>query len=166
MNKTRDVNIEVKEMPEMTVAYIRHIGPYKGNEKLFESLFGRLFAWAGPRDLIKFPETKVLAVYFDDPELTEESKLRVDVCISVPKDVKVDGEIGKAVVPGGKFAVGHFELLSHEYPEAWGAVMGAWLPQSGYQCDDRLCYELYLNSPKEHPEGKCIVDICVPVRPL
>jgi AraC family transcriptional regulator len=44
--------------------------------------------------------------------------------------------------------------------------MGHWLPQSGYQCDDKPCYELYLNDPKQHPEGRCIVDICVPVRPL
>ncbi|MFH1197206.1 MAG: AraC family transcriptional regulator [bacterium] len=166
MDKRKDVNIEVMMLPEMPVAYIRHIGPYKGNQKLFEGLFERLFAWAGSRDLIKFPETKVLAVYYDDPEITEDTKLRVDVCISVPQDTKVDGEVGKAVIPGGKFAVGHFELLSNEYPDAWNAIMGIWLPQSGYQCDDRLCYELYLNSPKDHPEGKCIVDICVPVKPL
>jgi AraC family transcriptional regulator len=44
--------------------------------------------------------------------------------------------------------------------------MGDWLPDSGYQPDDRPCYELYHNDPKEHPENKCIVDICIPVKPL
>ncbi|CAB1077266.1 hypothetical protein D1AOALGA4SA_5059 [Olavius algarvensis Delta 1 endosymbiont] len=45
-------------------------------------------------------------------------------------------------------------------------LMGGWMPQSGYQPDDRFCYELNHNNPKEHPENKHVVDICVPVRPL
>ena len=166
MNDTKSVNVEVKEMPEFTVAYLRHIGPYAGDSALFERLFTKLFQWAGPRDLIRMPETKVMSVYHDDPEVTPEDKLRMSVCISVPEDTKVDGEIGKMKVPGGKFAVAHFEVTADEYGEAWNALMGGWLPESGYQPDDRLCYEMYLNSPKDHPEGKHIVDICLPVKPL
>ena len=37
-NKEMIANIEVKDMPEMHVAYIRHIGPYAGDEQLFGSL--------------------------------------------------------------------------------------------------------------------------------
>ena len=166
MNKLKDVKIEVKELPEMTVAYVRHIGPYKGDEKLFQGLYGKLFAWAGARGLLNFPQTKVLSVYHDDPEITEESKQRVDVCVSIPPNTKVEGEIGKEIIPGGKFAVGHFEIDVDQYQAAWDLMCGEWLPQSGYQCDDRLCYELSLNSPKEHPQHKHIVDICVPVKPL
>ena len=166
MHDTKSVNVEVKEMPELTVTYLRHVGPYAGDSALFGRLFTKLFQWAGPRGLIRGPNTQVLTVYHDDPEVTPEDKLRVDACITVPKDAPVDGEIGKMTVPGGKFAVAHFEISGDEYGEAWNALMGGWLPESGYQPDDRLCYELYLNNPKEHPEGKHIVDICMPVRPL
>jgi len=44
--------------------------------------------------------------------------------------------------------------------------LAGWMPASGYQPGDRLCYEIMNNNPKEHPEGKHIVDICVPVKPL
>jgi AraC family transcriptional regulator len=44
--------------------------------------------------------------------------------------------------------------------------MGEWLPESGYQPDDRPAYELYHNDPKTHPQGKFIIDICMPVKPL
>jgi AraC family transcriptional regulator len=159
-------NIEVKELPEMHFAYLRHIGPYKGDEKLFARLFEKLFKWAGPRNLIKFPETKMISVYYDDPEITDESKLRVDACITIPPETKVDGEIGKSILPAGKYAIGHFELPTYEYEAAWKAMCGAWLPQSGYQPCDTPCFELSLNDPKEHPEKKCIVDICIPVKPL
>jgi AraC family transcriptional regulator len=163
--KQIEANIEVKEMPDHHVAYIRHIGPYAGDEGLFERLFGKLFKWAGPRELVG-PQTKVMSVYHDAPDITDEDKLRLSVCITVPEDTKVEGEVGKMVVPGGKFAVGRFEIGGDEYPHAWYTLMAGWMPESGYQPDDRLCYELYQNDPKEHPENKHILDICVPVKPL
>jgi len=159
-------NVEVKDMPELHVAYIRHIGHYKGDSELFGRLFEKLMKWVGPRGLLRFPETSMLALYYDDMEITDEDKLRMDVCITVPEDTVVDGEIGKAMVHGGKYAVAHFELAADEYEDAWNAVFGGWLPESGYQPDDGPCYELYYNNPDEHPEGKHIVDICVPVKPL
>lgn len=164
MNKHKEANVEVKELPEMTVAYVRHIGPYEADEKLFESLFTKLMQWAGPRDLIKFPETQMLSIYHDDPEITEKSKLRTDCCITIPDNADVDGEIGKAKLPGGKYSVTRFELNADEYGEAWQAVMSGWLPESGYQCDDRPMFELYHNDPKEHPKHKHIVDLCIPVK--
>ena len=166
MKEHKPVDVEVKELPELNVAYIRHIGAYAGLAEVFEGLFGRLMQWAGPRGLLGDPETKIICVYHDDPGVTDEDKLRVSVCLTVPEGTAVDGEIGQMKVPGGNFAVGHFELATDEYAEAWNALMGGWLPQSGYQPDDRLCYEWYRNDPKQHPEGKCVVDICVPVRPL
>ena len=81
-------------------------------------------------------------------------------------EAHLDGEVGKNIIPAGKYAVGRLDLSSQEFEEAWTGVMGGWLPQSGYQCDDRPCVEIYLNDPKQHPQGKCIVDICVPVKPL
>ncbi|MBU1950672.1 MAG: AraC family transcriptional regulator [Candidatus Eisenbacteria bacterium] len=166
MNNMTDAQVEVKEMPELHVAYVRHVGPYAGDAKLFEGLFNKLMSWAGPRGLLRFPGTQVICVYHDDPKITEEDKLRTSACITVPKGTPVDGEIGEMDIPGGQFAVARFELSSNEYAAAWNAVMGGWLPESGYQPDDRLCYEQYLNDPKTHPEGKCIVNICIPVRPL
>lgn len=160
------IQVEVKDMPALEVAYMRHIGPYQGDSQLFQRLTEKLMMWAGPRGLLRFPETQLIAVYHDDPEITAEEKLRVSMCITVPEDTPGDGEIGRMTVPGGKFALARFELADDEYQEAWDTVFGSWLPQSGYQPDDRLCYELYRNNPEEHPEKKCIVDICVPVKPL
>ena len=166
MNNKKEIQVEVKEMPEMSVAYVRHIGPYAGDEALFRGLFGKLMKWAGPRGLLRFPETKTLSIYHDDPKITDKAKLRTSVCITVPEDTSTEGEIGKMKIPGGKFAVARFEISSDEFEEAWDALFGGWMPESGYQCDDRLSYELCINDPNEHPEKKHIVDICVPVKPL
>ena len=154
---------EVKELPEMTVAYVRHIGPYKGDSKLFEKLFTRLFTWAGPRGLTGQPGMKSLIIYHDDPEVTEAEKLRVSVSIPVPENTKVDGEIGKMTVKGGKYLVARFELSPDKFQEAWSWVFGTWFPTSGYQPDDGPAFEIY---PEECAKEKCVVDICVPVKPL
>lgn len=156
------MSVEVKEMPEMHVAYYRHVGSYSG----VGEAFAKLMRWAAPRGLIQFPKTQMLGVYHDDPEITDPARLRSSACITVPEGTEVGGEIGTMTVPGGKFAVGSFEIAHEQFAEAWDELMGRWLPESGYQPDDRPCYELYRNDPKTHPEGKFIVDICVPVKPL
>lgn len=166
MTKMNDVSVEIKNFPEMHVAYVRHIGPYAGDSALFQSLFGKLMRWAGPRGLMSNPDTIALTVYHDDPKVTEESKLRTSACITVPADTTVEGEIGKMTLDPGDYAVGHFEINEDEYGEAWNHLMGGWLPQSGYQPDDRTCFEMNLNDPSKHPENKHIVDICIPVKPL
>ena len=83
-----DMTVEVKELPELHVAYIRHVGPYNQIGEAIE----KLMRWAGPRGLINFPKTKLLGVYHDNPEITEESKLRSSACITVPKDTPVESK--------------------------------------------------------------------------
>lgn len=158
-------DVVVRDVPETQVAYIRHIGPYAGNATLFQGLMGRIMAWAGPRNLIR-PGMKLLTIYYDDPSITDESKLRIDVCITVPKGTPTGGEIGTMVIPGGKNAVARFELSVDQFADAWNAVYGEWMRQSGYQPDDRPCYEVSLNDPRQHPEGKHIIEIYAPVKPL
>lgn len=166
-DENKQVNIEVKNLEEMNVAYVRNTGPYAGNPDLFEKLFGELCKWAGPRDLIKFPETMWMAVYHDNPKITEAENLRLSVCLTVPEDTEVDGAIGKMKIAGGKYAVANFELKDpSEYKAAWETVYAGWLPESGYQPGDGVCFEIYRNDPKQHPKGHHIVDICIPVKPM
>lgn len=162
-NMKLNKSVEIKDLPKMTVAYIRHIGPYKGNEKLFESIWTRLFTWAGPRGLIGGEDFKSLIIYHDDPNVTIEDKLRMSVCITVPSDTKVDGEVGKMELEAAKYVVARFELSAQDFQEAWDWVYGQWFPTSGYQPDDKPCFEVY---PEEPKDGKFIVDICVPVKPI
>jgi len=163
--KISEAKVEVRDLPEMTVAYVRHVGPYQGDEELFGRLIGQLCQWAGPRGFLG-PGAQLLSVYHDDPEVTDEEKLRTSMCVTVPPGTDGGGEVGVMTLAGGPTAFARFELPPDAYAEAWTAVYKEWLPQSGYQPDDRPPMELYHNNPAEHPEGKCVVDICVPVKPL
>ena len=70
-------------------------------------------------------------------------------------------------VTGGRCAVAEFEGTAHEIQGAWDRVFAAWLPGSGYQPDDRPCYELYrVNPMTASGQGAFRCELYLPVRPL
>lgn len=163
MFNKNNIKFEIKKLPAIDLAYVRYIGPYAGDEKLFAGLFGKIMGWAGPRQLLNFPETKAVCVYHNDPNVTEPEKLRVSVGVTVPADTKVDGEIGKMTLEAGKYAVGHFEISTDEFKNIWDNICGA-IVAAGFEPADGPCFELYYNDASTHPEHKHILDICIPVK--
>jgi len=161
-----DVTVEIKELKEINVAYIRHIGPFKGEVETWSKLFQKLMKWAGARDLIKCPGTQFFTVFRDDLKITEFSKFKTDACISVDNNTEGSGEIGISIIPAGKYAVAKFEIDGSEFEQAWDLIYSEWLPQSGFQPDERCCFEKYLNDPKKHPKNKHIIEVHVPVKAL
>lgn len=165
--RQRTQTIEVVHHPVTTVVYLRHVGPYQQDIKLFERLNTRLFTWAAARGLIHFPETQFLIISHDDPELTAASKLRISVCLTAPADVSVEGEFGKLTIPAGLYAHIKFKVDPLQIGEAWSWVYGCWLPISGFIPDDRPSYELYpIAGLEQAPVDEVELDICIPVRPL
>lgn len=153
------MNAEVREMPEFYVAYVRKIGPY--GKETCEQAFGELMQWAGPRGHLA--SGVMLGVYWDNPEVTPPEKCRVDACICVPNGTTTEGPIGTQIISSGPYAVCHFEIKADHFQQSWEDAF-AWIVSSGYECDDRPCYELYHNNAEEHPEGKWIFDICIPLK--
>ena len=60
----------------------------------------------------------------------------------------------------------HVACLLYTSAAQWDALVGDWLPGSGYQPDQRPAMEFYLNDPDSDPEGRYHVEICLPVRSL
>ena len=161
-----NLSTAVIALKTLSVAYIRHTGRYQGDEELFQRLFTRLYSWAGPRDLLEVPGRRDIVVYHDSPGLTDDTKLRISVGMTVPRGTEVSGEIGHMEIPGGKYVVARFKPGPREYGSAWTWVFGEWMPSSGWQPADSLSFEMYDPDVKPDEEGRCIVDICVPVQPL
>jgi AraC family transcriptional regulator len=160
MTDMKEISVTIEDMPDLTVACVRHVGSYSQ----IGSAFDALYAWAGPRGLAN-PPAKVLGIYYDMPGSTTEDKLRSDACVTVAPGTKAEGNVSVKTIPSkGKYALGHFEFDGKEgFQKAWNAMFAVWLPQSGYQCDDRPTFELYRNDCQN---DHYLVDICIPVRPL
>ncbi len=156
-------SVEVKELPKMTVAYIRNLGPYNGDKELYQSNRNKLFLWAGARGLLFREDFKYLVLYHDNPKVALSDNLRMSLCITIPAETKVDGEVGKMEVESAKYVIARFELTENDFQKAWEWLYGHWLPNNGYQPDDLPYFETY---PEEPKEGKFVVDFCVPVKPV
>ena len=158
------LQVEVKRLEPIHVAYIRHVGPFQENAALFEHLLGRIRGWAAPRGLLA--GARLLSVSHDAPEITQAQKLRLDAAITVPEGTVVGGEICSRKLEGGTYAVARVRIRADQFIEAWDTLMGGWLPGSGYQPDDRPRFELYCNDSAKENENFIDVEICLAVKPL
>ncbi len=157
--------VAVVDVPDLDVAYVRHTGRYQGNADVFADIYNRLMTWAMPRQLVK-DDSWIMSVYHDNPSITDDDKLRVSACIDVPPETPRDGDLGRMFLPGGACAIARFELGALDYGKAWFAVAGGWLPDSGYEPDDRLPFERFPTNAATTSADTEVVDICIPVRPL
>ncbi len=162
---TMNLKVSVRQVAPMNVAYLRHVGPFQENAALFERLLGRIRSWAEARGLL-LPSASLLSISHDAPEITAAEKLRLDVALTVPEGTPVGGEIGGQRLEGGSYAVARVRIRANQFMEAWDALMGGWLPGSGYQPDDRPRFEIYLNDPLADPERLLDVELCLAVKPL
>ena len=161
----RKREVRVKRFDDIQVAYVRHTGPYAADAELFARLFHTLFTWATARELVHFP-LDTYCLYHDSPDITAEEKLRVSACLTVPPETPTGGEIGRLVIPGGTYAVVSMELAPSDYGEAWSWAYRRWLPTSGYDPDDKNCFEhIHIESPEHLGVPRHRVNICIPVRP-
>lgn len=162
----KDVVVEVRDVDPFTVAYKRHIGKFVGEQQKWGRLFGELTRWAGARGLIHCPGTEYLTVFRDDLNITDFTRFKADVALTVESGTKPEGDIGISELGGRKYAVAGFEIDADQYEDAWDLLFKTWLPQSGYQPDDSCCFEKYLNDPKRHPQNRHFIEIYIPVKPL
>lgn len=176
MTKKDDENkvkgkVTIETIGDMNVAYVRHLGSYEQLKLVFQSLMRQLFAYLSKWNLIDSSSIKVLTIYHDHPEITEDHHRRTSLCVTIPSSAakvieKGDSDVGIMIIPSGKYAVGHFEIYQNEYSEAWDYLCGEWLPQSGYLPRDTLSFEVYVSEPDPNPQTKHFVDIFLPVGPL
>jgi AraC family transcriptional regulator len=161
-NKESNMQVAIVDMPAAKVAYMRHIGPY--GPQLGEFWRNDFLPWVEAHDLggqVRY------GVGYDDPSITAPEKCRYDACVEVPASFTAQGKIGVMTLPGGRYAVTRFRGDPRTIGDAWMEFFGAWLPKSGYQPDERPCFEYYpVDSEYDGKTGVFSCDLCIPVRAL
>ncbi|MEO8333958.1 MAG: AraC family transcriptional regulator [bacterium] len=154
------MDVEIKDLPELRVGAVRHIGPYNQ----INEAFSRLGQIAGPAGLTQSPHSAMVALYYDDPDSTPLDQLRSDAGLTVPDGAPLPDGLAEHRVPAGSYAstvyVGPYEQLG----DAWARLMGEWLPASGRRIkEDAPSYEVYLNNPMTTPKHELRTEIRIPV---
>lgn len=165
--KGADMNVDMKQLPEYRVAYVRQIGPYG---PALAQAWERIMAWAGKNGLLG-PDTAALGVSWDNPSLTPPERCRYDACVVLPQGFAADEQalaqegICLQSLPAGLYACYRRPIRMDEYTAAWNELIGVWLPRSGYEVTGPG-FEYY-HPPlvcSEDPDLACDVSICLMVR--
>jgi len=152
------MNVEIKQLPALRVAAVRHVGAYHR----ISDAFARLGELAGKAGLLEVRPT-LLALYYDDPEVTPEAELLSDAAITVQETAKLPAGLEERRLAAGRYACtvhsGPYEQLG----DAWSRFMGQWLPHSGERMADGTSFEIYLNTPEEVPSAELRTELYIPL---
>lgn len=152
------LNVRFEQLPEMRVAFARHVGSYDETDEAVE----RLFRWAGPQRLLN-ESAAFFGIAYDDPNVTPPEKLRYDAALEVPENITPTADIGIQVLPSRTYAItlhhGSYETLGTTYSR----FCGDWLPLSGREVLAAPALEFYLNSPQDTPPSELQTEIYLPV---
>jgi AraC family transcriptional regulator len=153
--------VRIEKCPPRRVVFIRHVGPYDGVGRAWQTLIG----WAMPRGLFVGPSSTMIGIVHDDPRITPSKHVRYDACLAIAEGrvVEPEGEIGVQEIAGGDHAVvthrGPYEKLSQTYD----ILFGGWLPASGREPAATPAFERYLNSPYDAAPDDLLTEIHLPL---
>lgn len=151
---------EIRTIDPLPVLFVRRTGPYG---PAAGEAFGVLCGFAGPRGLLG-PQTWVIGISHDDPHVTEAAKFRYDACVTVDREVELEGEIGRKTIAGGRYAVfahaGPYDGLQQTYDH----IFRSWLPASGEQLREEPGFERYVNSPEQTRPEDLRTEIWLPLQ--
>lgn len=154
-----NAQIVVTELQKIKLAGIMHIGAF---DKIGD-MYQRLMKWGYKNKVLSSSNFKAITIYHDNPNLTQNSKVRYSACITINKPIEAEGEIKPISIQKGIYAVGRFELKGEDISRAWKNSC-IWLMENGYEFRDGNYFEIYHNDHKTHPEQKFILDICIPLQ--
>jgi AraC family transcriptional regulator len=154
-----NMEVEIKQLEPMRVAFMRHIGPY-GEVGAIWDRFTTIMGKDG--HLCGVP--MMFGICHDDPDVTPPSKLRYDACLPIGDDFEPTGDIGVQTVAGGDYAMTTYTGPYSGLGQAYSEFLGQWLPRSGRELRNAPCFEVYVNDPQSTPPEELMTDIYVPLQ--
>ena len=158
--------IGIKELKDFKVISVVKTGKYSDSAG---EAWGALckFAYAntvGKKDKVIMPESKFIGIGYDNPNTTPEKELRYGACISVNRDIEVQGEIVNNIIAGGKYAVFLHKGTYDNLKETYDAICNQWLPESGNKMRAVPPFEHYLNrDPRRTKPENLKTEIYIPI---
>jgi AraC family transcriptional regulator len=154
--------VELVDLPERSVAYIRVLDPYRGTGVV--DAVERLIRWADERGLA---DSQWLGYMWDDPTIVAVEDTRYDVGVEVgPGEVEPAGEVGVFRFPPMRVAQVAVRGGVDLELRALDWLYGTWLPTSGSVPDDQPSFEAFMGQPFAHGFEYFELYAQLPVRPM
>lgn len=152
-----NLEIKIKELPQMHLAAVMSIGVQN-----VENSYNKLLNWAVRKKLFPRENVKMISVYHDSFKVTSPDKVRIHAAMLLDEPIKNEDEVFPEILPKGQYIVGRSEVTLKDFEKAWTSLF-LWMNEHGYTMKKVFPFEIYHNNYKEHPEGKMMVDFCIPI---
>jgi AraC family transcriptional regulator len=150
--------VVIRDVPEMQVLTVDHVGSYMQIGKAFDALVG----WLAARNLLS-PGMRMVGIFYDDPGIVAEAELRSKAGVILPRAVEVAAPVAVTQVRGGQYAVLRHKGPYADMAAAYQWLYGEWLVKSGREAADAPAFEEYLNNPKDTAPSELLTEICLPL---
>ncbi|OCH97850.1 AraC family transcriptional regulator [Legionella jamestowniensis] len=149
------MNVVIKTMKERRLAVLEHRG---APQKVGESV-NRLVNWAKSQAMNLKPKAgEAFAFAYDDPKTTPPSEFRLDLCITVPEQIKLEGEVIEKRLPAGRYAVAVHKGTRDTIADTVYGLYRDWLPISNEELGDLPCVFCYYNFDHEVAETELLTE--------
>lgn len=160
---SHSILVKLEHFPAYTVIFARHLTGYN---KGIGSAWGRLMHWAAAHNLL-YNDVLTFGIPLDSPDVTPTGKCRYFACLVInparKESMKLPGYLNFMEIPGGLYAVYHFEGMERNINNAYSDLYGKWLPSSGFEPADSPALEIYDRNNRYRSQGKFIFDIRLPI---
>jgi AraC family transcriptional regulator len=131
--------VEVRRFEALRLAVATGEGRY---DRAAGQAWSRLFrAWYAAGN--KAPPSPAIGIPFDNPGITEEGRCRYSACVPLAEGQSLPRGLSEYRLPEGPALVLFYEGSREAYAEAYGALYGRALPESGCNPADLPAYEIY-----------------------
>lgn len=152
-----DLGVRLIQREPLEVVFARRTGDYHHSAP---QAWERLTTWLGLSEAAVRGPVEAYGICHDDPEVTPEPRLRYDAALPWQEGMRIEGDIGRQVLPGGAYLCARVRVPCDDHNGAWEALM-AWVLKGSHRLRLAPSMEAY------HPhlttaEGQ-VVDLLLPV---
>jgi effector-binding domain-containing protein len=148
--------IQLIERPAQPALSVRFRAPVQDLPRHFERIYGSIVQYL--TELGEMPTGAPFAGYYN----MDMQDLDVEAGFPVTGPLPGRGDIRPGALPGGKVVtclhVGPYDAVGPAYD-----AMGRWIKDNGYEAAG-VCYERYLNDPREQPPQQPMTEIEMPLK--
>ncbi|MCC5015124.1 MULTISPECIES: AraC family transcriptional regulator [unclassified Legionella] len=149
------MNVTIKNIAARRLAVLEHRGD---PQKVGDSV-NRLINWAKAQTINLKPKAgEAFGFAYDDPQTTPAAEFRFDLGITVPEQLKLEGEIIEKRLPAGRYAVATHKGSRNTIGDTVYGLYRDWLPESGEELGNLPCIFCYYNFDHEVAETELITE--------
>ncbi|STX37460.1 AraC family transcriptional regulator [Legionella feeleii] len=149
------MHVSIKNMAARRLGVLEHRGD---PQKVGDSV-NRLINWAKAQTINLKPKAgEAFGFAYDDPQTTPAAEFRFDLGITVPEQLKLEGEVIEKRLPAGRYAVAAHKGSRNTIGDTVYGLYRDWLPESGEELGNLPCIFCYYNFDHEVAETELITE--------